>query len=76
VQYCTSCGATREGGANFCGSCGRAFAGAPGTAATAALDDEPYGSEMMIAAALLAVFMPFIALGMRANERRRRAARS
>jgi hypothetical protein len=38
------------------------------------VDDEPYGGEMLIAAALLAVFMPFIALVaalvMRANERR------
>ena len=74
MQYCTSCGAAREGGANFCGSCGRPFAGAPGMVAAATVDDEPYGSEMLIAAGLLAVFMPFVALiaalVLRANERR------
>lgn len=74
MEYCTSCGAPREPGARFCGSCGHAFAGLPGAAAAATLDDEPYGSEMLIAAALLAVFMPFIALiaalVLRANERR------
>ena len=74
MEYCTSCGAPREPGARFCGSCGHAFAGAAGAAAAATLDDEPYGSEMLIAAALLAVFMPFVALiaalVLRANERR------
>ncbi|HXD69498.1 MAG TPA: hypothetical protein VN615_06525 [Gaiellales bacterium] len=38
------------------------------------VDDEPYGAGMLIAAGLLAVFMPFVALVaalvMSANERR------
>jgi hypothetical protein len=74
VQYCTSCGAPREAAANFCGSCGQAFARAPGAVVATTIDDEPYGSEILIAAALLAVFMPFVALiaalVLRANERR------
>jgi uncharacterized membrane protein YvbJ len=74
VQHCTNCGVPREAGANFCGSCGRPFASVSGGVAAVAVDDGPYGTEMVIAAALLAVFMPFIALitalVMRANERR------
>ena len=74
MQYRTSCGAPREAAANFRGSCGQAFARAPGAVVATTVDDEPYGSEMLIAAALLAVFMPFVALTgalvLRANERR------
>ena len=74
MQYCTSCGAPRVPGARYCGTCGRAFADMPGPAAAATVEDEPYGSEMLIAAGLLAVFMPFVALiaalVLRANERR------
>jgi len=80
VQHCTNCGAPRDAGANFCGNCGHRFADEPApepaaTATTAApADDTPYGGEMTVAAVLLSLFMPLIALivalVMRAGELR------
>jgi hypothetical protein len=67
VQHCTNCGAPRDAGANFCGNCGHRFADEPA-------DDTPYGGEMTVAAVLLSLFMPLIALivalVMRAGELR------
>ena len=80
MQHCTNCGAARDAGANFCGNCGHRFADEPApepaaTATTAAsADDTPYGGEMTVAAVLLSLFMPLIALivalVMRAGELR------
>jgi hypothetical protein len=82
VEYCTNCGASRQEGANFCGSCGRPFGAeaepepqpATATAAPTSAADTPYGGEMTIVAVLLTVAVPFIALiaalVIRANELR------
>lgn len=77
MTYCTKCGAARQPDALFCGTCGARFAdeAAPQPTPPEAVDeDRPFGGEMTLAAALLALFMPFIALiaalVMRANEAR------
>ncbi len=83
MQHCTNCGAPRQEGANFCGTCGRRFEDEPApappeaaSATAAAADDTPYGGEMTLVAVLVTVAAPFIALivalVMRANELRPR----
>ena len=70
MEFCTSCGARRADGANFCGSCGRPFADAlraappelPPAGPEQAPDDTPFGGEITLVAVLLTLFAPFIAL--------------
>ena len=71
-MYCGKCGAARVEGDSFCPRCGAAYgAAAPGAGggwsppfspSGPVSDDTPFGVEMTLAAILLGVFMPLIAL--------------
>jgi hypothetical protein len=71
-MYCGKCGAARAEGDSFCPRCGAAYAAeepgagagfsSPVAPADPASDDTPFSGEMTLAAFLLAIFMPFIAL--------------
>ncbi|HEY7257616.1 MAG TPA: zinc ribbon domain-containing protein [Gaiellales bacterium] len=83
-MYCGKCGAARAEGDSFCPRCGAAYAAeepgagagfsSPVAPADPASDDTPFSGEMTLAAFLLAIFMPFIALiaalVMRSSEQR------
>lgn len=77
-MYCGKCGAARAEGDSFCPRCGAAYAasapdpaGSPPPAPSDA--DPPVSGELTLAAVLLGIFMPFVALiaalVMRSSER-------